>query len=653
MKVYPLTFCLIATLVLLFCQDTSAQTPSKIKRLEDLLELSEIDSSRVKILNALTDEYLLVNPLKAQQYAEEALQLSQNSGYLPGQIKSTDNLARVYNSQKAYNKSIEYYQKAVNLKQQANDPIGMADNFNKIGNAYVLLGQTQVAINFYQRSLQINNAQLNQIGIATTHTNLGVAYYQESNYTTSIFHHIQALNIADSLRASNLLSINLNSLGKNYLRQREFSNALKCYRQLLHIGQSNTDRPTIEKAYQGLSQVYAEQGEYKKAYEYHQFYSSVREAMLIDKTKSIKQIATDTETQLIEKQLKLELVEQENERRTIVNYFAATALMLLLVIIFILFRNRKLIRQKHRLLNDQTQALELQKEEIETKRSELENQKRKIERQNRSIQRKNETLEATFKEIERKNKDITASINYAKRIQESMLPPKPQIKKCLPESFIFFQPRDIVSGDFYWFSEKNGKVVIAAVDCTGHGVPGAIMSMLGDSYLNQIINLQGITEPDVVLTELHKNIGIALNQQENNNQDGMDVALCVIDYEAKKLEYAGASRPLIIIQDEECQEIQSSRLPIGGFQKDRPREFNKTIIDIDKPTRFYVFSDGFQDQFGGRKGRKFAKSRLIKLLNEHHLEPMFKQEKILKRELNNWMGQNRQMDDILVIGVEI
>jgi serine phosphatase RsbU (regulator of sigma subunit) len=177
--------------------------------------------------------------------------------------------------------------------------------------------------------------------------------------------------------------------------------------------------------------------------------------------------------------------------------------------------------------------------------------------------------------------------------------------------------------------------------------------MLGDSYLNQIIKLQGIIDPQEILNHLHHHIGVALNQEETLNQDGMDIAICVIDPERKVMEFAGAGRPILIIQDGKMEVLESCKLPVGGFQRDRERVFNKLSFDLQKPTAFYVFSDGFQDQFGGSKGRKFAKSRLEELLFELHPKPMKEQKKLLNKTLVEWMNENRQMDDILIIGVKL
>ncbi len=623
----------------------SAQT-SRIERLENLLELSNIDTTRIKVLNALYVEYSQNAPLKAKEYAEKALEISERIGFIPGIINSSDNIAEVYHSQGVYNIAIEFYIKSLDYKEKQDDLLSLVDSYSNLGKAHVQLGNYPRALYYYQRSKDINLGLNDPIGLSRTYSNMGVAYYQEGDLESAIQYHRLALDIADSLKNDPIIAINLSSLGRTFHRKKMYRDAQRCYSQLLHIGQKNSDKVNIQRAYQGLSQIYAEQGDYKKAYEYYQFFSLVKESLFRDLQTEQEKDIQNVESKLLSERQRRQLSEAEQARRTILNYFLIACLVFFLVITFVLYRNNLLRKRVN-------QLLEQQKEDIEQKQIKLEEQTRKIESQNLSIQRKNETLEATFREIERKNKDITASINYAKRIQESMLPRQIKITEALPEHFILHNPRDIVSGDFYWFSHKGDKTIIAAVDCTGHGVPGAIMSMLGDSYLNQIINLQNITEPEVVLKELHKNIGIALNQHENNNQDGMDVAIVVIDRVKKVMEFSGASRPMLLIRNGVLEDIQSNRLPIGGFQKDRPREFSRQTYSLDVPTWFYIFSDGFQDQFGGPRGRKFAKTRLVKTIFTNYEKPLAEQKWILEKTLKDWMGQNRQMDDILLIGVKL
>ncbi len=627
-----------------------AQNSNRIERLENLLKLSQMDTSKIRYLNLLFDEYQAQAPLKAKKYAEEALELAQKNNYQLGIITSADNIGKIYHQQGAYLKAAEYFELGLAVKKTRNDDKLLAEGYNQLATTLVLQGDISQALGHYEEAVKIYSAGKNLKGIATTFTNLGSAYYKNKEYDTSINYHRRAMQLADSLSNKILLAYNFERLGETYFRIQEYDNALRAYRQLLQIGKSENDRNFRKSAYQGLSQIFAEQEDYRKAYENYQKYMEEKESIFKElQNETLKNFSsTQDELKNVKKiqelqQEKFKLQEETLQQRTIF-FLIFTALILGLTLI--LYRNNR----RNRLAN--LKLLEQQKV-IEDKSQALEAQQLKIGEQNLSIQRKNKTLETTFQEIERKNKDITSSINYAKRIQESMLSRDKNFADVLPEYFVFYRPRDIVSGDFYWFAHRDNKVFVAAVDCTGHGVPGAIMSMLGDSYLNQIINLQGITKPDQVLAELHKNIQIALNQENNSNQDGMDVALCVIDQEKKILEYAGASRELFIVQDDEYKAVESTKLPIGGFQKDRAREFETQTFDISKPTWIYIYSDGYQDQFGGPKGRKFAKNRLYKTLYSLYKHPINKQKEILAQTLVEWMGQNRQMDDILIVGLKL
>lgn len=267
--------------------------------------------------------------------------------------------------------------------------------------------------------------------------------------------------------------------------------------------------------------------------------------------------------------------------------------------------------------------------------------------------------------IENKNRNIVASITYAQRIQEAMLPSTEKLQELLPESFIFFCPRDIVSGDFYWFTalyDEYGqaeKIVVTAVDCTGHGVPGAFMSLLGANLLNEIVNMRNISQADLILNELHKGIRRTLKQGETKTNDGMDMALCVIDLKNRVLEYAGAQNPLVYMQYEQTHLIKGDIMPIGGEQRERERLFTRhTIALADEsgnaiPTSFYLFSDGYPDQFGEKTNKKFGSKKLRELLFQIHHLPAHEQEAAIKHAFEQWKGATNQIDDVLVIGGKI
>ncbi len=317
---------------------------------------------------------------------------------------------------------------------------------------------------------------------------------------------------------------------------------------------------------------------------------------------------------------------------------------------FVLYRLNA-IRKRNILLK---KMVDEQTAEISHQKEILEEQARDIELANTELQQKNILITASNDQLQKLLDNIESSIRYAKRIQDAMLPYHERISRALSEYFVLFKPRDIVSGDFYWFVEHGDKIVMAVADCTGHGVPGAFMSMIGNSLLSQIVIEQNVWEPDHILNNLHLGIQRALKQEEGDSRDGMDVAICVIDIRQRIVEYAGAMNPLYFIQNGELNEIKADRQPIGGQTKGKERIFTKHQIDFNTPTMLYIFSDGYQDQFGGDEGRKFMSRRFRELLVQIHTLPMSEQRKILDDTMEAWKGSShRQIDDILVMGVRL
>ncbi|MBI4930312.1 MAG: SpoIIE family protein phosphatase [Bacteroidetes bacterium] len=295
-----------------------------------------------------------------------------------------------------------------------------------------------------------------------------------------------------------------------------------------------------------------------------------------------------------------------------------------------------------------------------------------------SIQKEKKILEQKVAErtaeLAQKNFDITSSIQYAKRIQDAILPTKDQIQKHFPESFVLFKPKDIVSGDFYWFGEKNGRKIAACVDCTGHGVPGAFMSMIGTNLLNQIILENGMTEPAAILSSLNQGVRSALKQGEQTDietTDGMDIALVSVEFGEggseknnpqlrtpnsqlqTQVQFSSALRHLIIISDNKLEKIDGNKFPIGGAQLDTERIFTNHLKFLKKGDTVYMFSDGYADQFGGEKGKKFMIKRLHQMLVSFSVLPMPEQKVLLEKELETWKGNHSQVDDVLVIGIRI
>ncbi|GIV27687.1 MAG: hypothetical protein KatS3mg027_1501 [Bacteroidia bacterium] len=280
-----------------------------------------------------------------------------------------------------------------------------------------------------------------------------------------------------------------------------------------------------------------------------------------------------------------------------------------------------------------------------------------IKKRNKELEQK---VQERTKELADKNHEILSSIEYAKRIQQAILPDDKYIQKVLPNAFILYKPKDIVSGDFYWVyevtpkdSSQNRSIIIAAVDCTGHGVPGSLMSMIGNNLLNQIVIEKNITSPDKILYEMNKGVQMALKQGQSEIQtnDGMDASIVQI-FQDGTLYWAGAYRPIVIVRiNGTVEKIEGDKYPLGGVQMDSNRQFTLHSFKLQKGDVFYIFSDGYADQFGGDKGRKMMMKRFISILSEIHLKPIEEQKSILETYFENWKGQYDQIDDVLVIGV--
>jgi len=306
------------------------------------------------------------------------------------------------------------------------------------------------------------------------------------------------------------------------------------------------------------------------------------------------------------------------------------------------------------LSNDDTLGAALLKMREDLRVNELILESKVIERTEQVVRQKEE-IETKNGELEVLYKHVTDSIKYAKRIQEAILPPDTLVNSALPNSFILYKPKDIVSGDFYWVEEKDGKTMFAAVDCTGHGVPGAFMSIVGYNILKHVVNNNSFTTPALILDQLNEGVSETLHHGNKNSQtkDGMDLAFCTIDFKTLELQYAGAMNPLYIIRDGELIQIKANKFPIGFFLGEEKLKFTNHTIQLKKGDCLYIFSDGYADQFGGSKGRKFMINRYRDLLLSLHKHPIELQKNILNKTIEEWRGGLDQVDDILVIGLEI
>lgn len=279
----------------------------------------------------------------------------------------------------------------------------------------------------------------------------------------------------------------------------------------------------------------------------------------------------------------------------------------------------------------------------------------KVRQRTAEVVKQKEEIDKQKEQIEEYFVQVTDSIKYAQKIQEAILPPENQVRRMLPDSFILYRPKDIVSGDFYWLGEANDKVFFAAVDCTGHGVPGAFMSIVGYNQLKQAIITTGGSNPAEILDHLNVGVSETLHQKEENStsKDGMDIAICSLNHKTLELEYAGAFNPLYLLRNNEIIETKGNKFPIGSFLDGETPNFTNHKIQLEQGDQLYIFSDGYADQFGGPRGKKFMYKRFRELLIANSKKDLSIQKDLLKEALFDWMKNEEQVDDILVIGVRV
>ncbi|TAD96722.1 MAG: hypothetical protein EAZ97_13585 [Bacteroidetes bacterium] len=608
---------------------------------------------------------------------------------------------------------IESYQISLNKAIQGKQKKTMAYYNTKIAFIYWEMQDQDNAIRFFERALAVHREVGNTMEVASINNNLGDICIETEKYQTALIYLFKARTTFSSKRnISALCEVNL-KIAKAFQKQRKYAATITYLDSALQNARTIKDQNLTGACYRDLAENYRELGNTQKSQQYERLYmanaaleppkntkmtdlqvwSKLREAearikeleeqisnnamSLEDKSKKLdslsgkkgeyEKLSLAQESQIkalnIDRDLKESILKDREWRlqsETYLRNFLMVGAFIFLILTLGIFRALRQKQAANQLLSTQNTEIKQQQDEIMAQKD--------------AISQKSVELQLAFAEINEKSQKITSSINYAKRIQSAILPSIESIRKALPESFIMFKPRDIVSGDFYWLAEKDfkpyyiskqikdqtvsvlkgfvsQKIVIAAVDCTGHGVPGAFMSMIGVELLNEIVNVRNLTESNLILNEMHKGVRKALKKDETENRDGMDISLCIIDKEMKTLDFSGANNSLVYIKNNVLDEIRGDKQDIGGNTKnEKSRKFSKHQISVADPTYCYIFSDGYQDQFGGKENKKYMIRNLKDLLLKVHLLPMPEQEQILSNTMNSWMSNCKQIDDMLVIG---
>jgi serine phosphatase RsbU (regulator of sigma subunit)/tetratricopeptide (TPR) repeat protein len=584
---------------------------------------------------------------KALGYHIRALKINEEIGDKLVIAKTLNNIGMVYDKQKDYKNAIMYYEKARKLYEEIGNKNGLAKTLNNIGLIYNNLYEFKKALEYFEKSLKFMEELNNKKGICKTYMNIGNIYGAQKNSSKAYYYFEKALQIAKEMGDKNEMINTYYNMGAILNNDNKNAEALILFQKSLKLAQEIGDKDYIKSNYKSLAETYGSLGNYKLAFEYHIKYSDLKDSIFNDRsTKAMAEMAAKYNTEKKEKENQLLIQKNKTQdlklkNNRIIIYSFIIGFILIFILSIVIYNGYRQKQKANKLL--------------ELKNIEIEKNNKLLELKNIEIEKKNEELEVKNIEIEKKNEDITSSIRYAKQIQQAILPPIEYVKKIVPNSFILYLPKDIVSGDFYFFEQKEDKLLFAAVDCTGHGVPGAFMSIVGYSTINQALNEHKILKPSEILNFLSMGVNQTLRKSndESSVKDGMDIALCSLNSNTMQLEYAGAYNPMYLVRNGEVIEYKADVYPVGVAFNEEFKGFTNHEISVQKNDTIYVFSDGYVDQFGGPKHKKFLSKRLREILVEIEGMPMNEQKDFLYNTHLEWKGNEEQIDDILIIGVRV
>lgn len=569
--------------------------------------------ARIDYINRFAWDIRRSYPQRTLELASQTQVVSSKLNYISGLAYSYRCSGTAFYLLSLYEKSLHDLQLAWDLFKTLGNKHAEATTIRTIGNIYHSIDEDEKSIRHYLDALTITEELGDFQGSAYNYGNIGYVYHkmgkldealQFMNKTVEILSHLN-----DPLGQSDVL----NNIGKIYFTKNEISKAKTFFFDSLKKSQEINHLRGIANASTNIGKCFTEEKNLREGLEYHQH-------------------ALATAEEMGEKMLIGEILhnmsgtcEKGGDLFMALDYY------------------KRFESVKSEMLRSSSKAT------INTMRAQFDLDREKTQKELYRI--KNIELADAYRQIEEKNNDITASIHYAKRIQDAILPGKNLIKKIFPDSLVIIKPRDIVSGDFFWSALINNVFVVAVADCTGHGIPGAFMSLIANDYLTQIMCDREVTSPGNALTLLDDKIRKNLNK-EIQMRDGMDIAICAFHLGGNRLQYAGAKRPMIFFRDGILTEYPATPLSVGGNEK-VSKIFNDVEFQVQKNDVIYFFSDGFTDQFGGQKGKKYKSKQFRELLKRISGLPMDEQKQLLLLELNNWQGNLQQVDDILVAGIRI
>ncbi|WP_185153599.1 tetratricopeptide repeat protein, partial [Fulvivirga lutimaris] len=633
-----------------------------IDSLENQLESAE-GKNKVIVLNELYKQYVNNDPAKALDYTNQALELAKEINDPSGMASSYNNIGVLNKNRGQLDDALDSYLKSVRIQEENKFEDALAYTYNNIVTIYSLKAEFEKALEYFNKALEQFESIDHKLRIIGTLNNIGNVYTDLEEYDYALKYYMQSLTIYEELEDNSQAFVPFNNIGNIYFQRGEWDNAMAFYESAfdleklhndlngqanalhnigtvykstkqnekaieiftdaLSLAQETDNKRLIEIIYGSLAETYFASGDMFMAYSFLQLHNNAKEQVFNEL--SDRRIAElESAYEIEKKQAEIEALKVQSELQQLQIQNDKIVIASVVIVSFLVVGLSLVIFQELR-------TIKKNKKQLEAQNIKLENQKLIIQE---------------------KNDSITESIDYAKSVQRSLL------QFNVPENyqsdfFVLFKPKDIVSGDFFWFSALKDRHVVSAIDCTGHGVAGAFMTVIGHSSLEQIINQDQETSPSVILTKLDEQVRNSINQTDKaTSTHGMDVALCSIDRKKGKLYFSGANRPLYQIRNNEIHVVKGTKRTIGDMDEN-PLKFEEHQLDIEEGDIFYIFSDGYPDQFGGPDNKKFMVSNFKKMLLEIHQKPLDDQHKELKTRLNDWRNEGEQTDDILVMGFKV
>lgn len=683
---------LLFILLLVFSQQSFSQSVKELK--EDLNNVTS-DSQRMKLYYELSSKFQFNDNEQAISYAEQLFELAKkkkdttnivygkamiaysyyNLGALDKALKiyleaheialaSKDeklvdyiitHLALTYDEMGNYAKALEYYRHNIRYAKENNLPQDQMIGLLNIADMYVRMEEYDSAEYYAEKAIQFEEVSDDYIN-SIAFINYGVALERNNNFDKALIYLLRGLEIQYTSHPDfAAMSEAYQTISNIYVKKKQLLNALQFADSSIHLAKKSETNYYLRKGYELRSRIHKSLGNNEQAYNDLKKFIETNDKIYSEETTE-KFLELQELYEAKQREAEINILKQESElsqesiTQKNILIIGSLIILLLLALFLAVYISRNRLKQKAlTLLNSQNREIEERNFQLGEMTEELKSQKEEIETHR-------DQLSEAYSILEKRNQDVTDSINYAQKIQNSLLPDLKTIKKALPESFIFYKARDIVSGDFYWFHQKklHGKDIkfIASIDCTGHGVPGAFMSMIADALLSQVIIELDFNEPAEILTEMDRRLRIMLKQDGSYGNDGMEIGLCAIHND--KLIFSGAGHKLIYFKNDELNTIRDNRYSIGeSFISHQKMKFTNHTIAIENPIMIYLFSDGIQDQFGGSKDKKMGIKRLRRNLKSIHKDTPHKQERHIKEMVENWKGSEEQVDDMLLIGFRL